>query len=71
MKRIILTVLGILLTLGGLLALGFAVVSFLRTVPESASFSSYEIGLYLPGYAVPGVIAAVLGLILLTVRRFW
>ncbi len=71
MRRVILTVLGVLLTLGGLLTLGLAVSAFLHAVPVGASVSAGEIGLYLPWYAAPGVLAAASGLILLTFRRYW
>ena len=71
MRRVILTVLGVLLTLGGLLILGLAATAFLHTVPVGASVSAGEIGLYLPWYAAPGLLAAALGLILLTVRKYF
>ena len=71
MRRVILTILGVLLTLGGILALGFAAAAFLHAVPAGAAVSQGEIGLYLPWYTVPGILAAALGLILLTFQRHW
>ena len=71
MRRVILTVLGALLTVGGLLTLGLAAFAFLHAVPVGASVSAGEIGLFLPWYAAPGLLAAALGLILLTVRKYF
>ena len=71
MKKILLTALGVLLTIGGLAALGFAAAAFLRALPEGVPISPYEIGQYLPRYAAPEILAAALGIILLTFRRHY
>ena len=71
MKKILLTALGVLLVIGGLAALGFAVATFLRVLPEGISISTSEIGQYLPWYTAPGILAAALGIILLTFRRHY
>lgn len=71
MKRTILTVLGAILAIGGVAAVGLSFVHFVNAVPAGASISQEEIGLYLPWYAAPGVLTAALGFILLTVRKFF
>lgn len=71
MKRTVITVLGAVLVIGGLTALVFSFVHFVHAVPVGASIAPGRIGLYLPWYAAPGVLAAALGVILLTVRKFF
>ena len=67
MKRVVLTAIGVLLVLGGLTAIAFSVLSFVR-VAEGVMISAASIGQYLPGYFVPGVIAEGAGLVLLIFR---
>ena len=71
MNRTVITVLGAVLAIAGLAALGLSFAYFVKAVPVGASVSQGEIGLYLPWYAAPGVLAAALGVILLTVRKFF
>ena len=71
MKRIVMTVLGTVLAIGGVAIVGLSFVHFVHAVPVGSSVSPGEIGLYLPWYALPGVFVAALGIILLTVRKFF
>jgi len=71
MKRVVMSVIAAILAIGGVAAVGISVVHFVNAVPVGASVSAGEIGLYLPWYAAPGVLAAALGLILLAARKFF
>ena len=68
MKRIVLTVLGALLALGGLAAVGFSFAFFIRST-EGVMVSTAAIGYYMPWYFGPGIAALGVGLALLTFRR--
>lgn len=65
------TVLGLILAIGGVAIVGLSFVHFVHAVPVGVSVSPGEIGLYLPWYAAPGVLVAAAGFILLTVRKFF
>ena len=71
MNRIILKAVSILLVLGGLAAFVLAVIAFVRAVPEGVAVSMYDIGQWFPGYGIIGIIAASVGIILLTFHRFY
>lgn len=73
MKRTVITMLGAVLVIGGLTALVFSFVHFVHAVPVGAgeNYSTGWIGLYLPWYTAPAVIALAAGLILLMVRKFF
>lgn len=62
MKRIVLIVIGILLTAAGLTAFGFAIAYYIRH-HDPMGVSGMNIGLYLPRYTAPGVLTAALGII--------
>ena len=67
MKRIVLTVIGVPLTLGGLVAVGFSIAFFIKNT-DGVMISTAALGQYLPWYFGPGIIAIALGLTLLTFR---
>ena len=70
MKRIILTVLGSLLALVGLVAIGFSIAFFIKCT-DGVMVSTPALGQYLPWYFGPGIISIGLGLTLLTFRRHY
>ena len=67
MKRI--TALAIALCTGGAVIMGFGIAGFVKNVPPGVGLSEYEIGMYLPGYTAIGIVAVILGIILLTARE--
>ncbi len=71
MKRIILTVVSVLLVLAGLVAFVLAVTAFANAVPEGVAVSMYDAGKWFPSYGIVGIIAACAGIIFLTFRRHY
>ena len=67
MKRIVLTVIGVPLTLGGLVAFSFSIAYFIKNA-DGVMVSTAALGQYLPWYFGPGIIAIALGLTLLIFR---
>ena len=70
MKRTVLVVIGVILTVAGLAAFGLAVAYFIQH-DDPYTVSRLEIGQILPWYTAPGVLSAALGIILLTFRNHY
>ena len=70
MKRIVLTVLGTLLTLLGLVAIGLSIAYFIKCT-DGVMVSTPALGRYLPWYFGSGIIAIALGQTLLVFRRHY
>lgn len=71
MNRIILTAVSVILVLAGLAAFVFATIACAKAIPAGVAVSMYEIGQWFPWYGIVGIIAASVGIILLTFRKHY